>query len=248
MKDLTDAVCYCINLKNRPDRRKLFTDQSALEILPPIHYIDAIAGNSLDVKNDDRIGILTRVQVLTQYRRSHYEIHSKGALGASLSHLKTWKAFLASSANYAIIFEDDAELPPTLSLMVRDCIAQSPPPWDIWLLGWNHGTHDYKATRNDTFKEVIKFVGAHCYLITRKAAKILVENALPIQTHIEHYMCNTAFLYKLKIIRHSLLHIAQIDRTRNISDVRKPEGCPVCIVDDNSEAVKAREAGEHRKN
>jgi hypothetical protein len=61
-------------------------------------------------------------------------------------------------------------------------------------------------------------------------------------------MCNTAFLHKLKIIRHPLLHITQIDRIRNISDVRKPEGCPVCIIDDNSEAVKAREAGEQSKN
>jgi len=58
-------------------------------------------------------------------------------------------------------------------------------------------------------------------------------------------MCNSAFLYKLKIIRHSLLHIAQIDRTRNISDVRKPEGCPVCIVDDRSEATKARELSKN---
>ena len=248
MKDLTDAICYCINLKNRPDRRRLFMNQSALEILPKIHYIDAVAGNTLDVRNDDRIGILTRVQVLTNYRRSHYEIHSKGALGASLSHLKTWKAFLASSADYALIFEDDAELPPTFSFRVRDCLAQSPPPWDIWILGWNHGSHDYKHSHNDTFKEVIKFVGAHCYLITRKAAKILVENALPIETHIEHYMCNTAFLNNLKIIRHPLLHIAQIDRKRNVSDVRKPEGCPVCIVDDNSELIKAREASKSNKN
>jgi len=245
MKDLTDVNCYCINLKNRPDRRRLFMNQSALDLLPQIHYIDAVVGNSLDVKNDDRIGILTRVQVLTHYRRSHYEIHSKGALGASLSHLKTWKAFLASSADYAIIFEDDAELPPTFSLMVRDCIKQSPPPWDIWLLGWNHGTRDHTATRDDTFKEVIQFTGAHCYLISRKAAKILLENALPIETHIEYYMSNTAFLNKLKIIRHSLLHIPQIDRIRNISDVRKPEGCPVCIVDDRSEATKARELSKN---
>ena len=73
MKDLTDVNCYCINLKNRPDRRRLFMNQSALDLLPQIHYIDAVVGNSLDVKNDDRIGILTRVQVLTHYRRSHYE-------------------------------------------------------------------------------------------------------------------------------------------------------------------------------
>ena len=61
-------------------------------------------------------------------------------------------------------------------------------------------------------------------------------------------MSNTALLHQLNIIRHSLLHISQIDRIRNISDVRKPEGCPVCIVDDNSESVKAREANDVDKN
>ena len=64
MKDLTDAVLYCINMKNRPDRRKLFNSQSALQTLPPIQYVDAIQGSKLNVTNDKRIGLQTRIQVL----------------------------------------------------------------------------------------------------------------------------------------------------------------------------------------
>jgi hypothetical protein len=31
-----------------------------------------------------------------------------------------------------------------------------------------------------------------------------------------------------------------MDRVLNISDVRKPEGCPACVVDDKDQANEAR--------
>jgi predicted fused transcriptional regulator/phosphomethylpyrimidine kinase len=62
----------------------------------------------------------------------------------------------------------------------------------------------------------------------------------PIETHIEHFMSNVAYMNNLRIVRNIGFHVAQIDRTRNVSDVRKPEGCPTCIVDDNVQANDAR--------
>ena len=242
MKDLTDAVLYCINMKNRPDRRKLFNSQSALQTLPPIQYVDAIQGSKLNVTNDKRIGLQTRIQVLTQYRRSHYEIHSYGALGASLSHLKAWTEFLKTDSKYALIMEDDADLPTTFSVL--------PSSWDILLLGWNYMPRDRHLHQNTSYREVLQFVGAHCYIVSRKAARALVNEALPIETHVEYYMTNTSFIHHLKILRSIHLQIKQMDRVKNRSDVRKPDGCPVCIVDDKEEATTAREEtlDTHQKN
>ena len=250
MKDLTDAVLYCINMKNRPDRRKLFNSQPALQTLPPIQYVDAIQGSKLNVTNDKRIGLQTRIQVLTQYRRSHYEIHSYGALGASLSHLKAWTEFLKTDSKYALIMEDDADLPTTFSVQVKDCLASLPSSWDILLLGWNYMPRDRHLHQNTSYREVLQFVGAHCYIVSRKAARALVNEALPIETHVEYYMTNTSFIHHLKILRSIHLQIKQMDRVKNRSDVRKPDGCPVCIVDDKEEATTAREEtlDTHQKN
>jgi len=239
MKDLTDTKVYYINLDKRPDRRKQFEGQLALAAMPPVERIPAVHGLSVDIKKDKRIGMNTRVQVVTEYRRSHYEIHSRGAIGASLSHLKVWQAFLKSGAKYALIMEDDAQLPATFALMVKDCAKDLPEHWDAWILGWSHTPVDTGKDASP-FKRILHFIGAHCYILTRKAAQAFVDEALPIETHVEHFMNNVAFLRGLVIVRDIRLHLPQFDRVLNISDVRKPEGCPTCNIDDKHEAMEAR--------
>lgn len=239
MKDLTDTRIFYINLDNRPDRRKIFESQFALSSMPPVQRIPAIQGMSVDVKNNKNIGMNTRVQVITEFRRSHYEIHSRGAIGASLSHLKTWKAFLKTDAKYALILEDDAKLPATFSMMLKDCAINLPSKWDVWILGWTNNPIDVAEDINP-FKRILHFIGAHCYIITRKAAKIFIDNFFPIESHIEHYMNNVALINNLIILRNIRLHVPQFDRKILVSDIRKPIGCPTCNVDDKEEAMEAR--------
>jgi glycosyl transferase family 25 len=242
MKDLTDTRLYYINLDIRKDRREMFESQEALAIMPPVERISAVHGLSVDIKEDPRVGLHAKVQVITEFRRSHYEIHSRGAIGASLSHLKAWQTFLKTDAKYALIMEDDAKLPPTFALMVRDCAKDLPEKWDAWILGWNHTPVDTGKREVNPFRRILHFIGAHCYIITRKAAKAFVEEALPIETHIEHYMNNVAYVRGLIIIRDIRLHLPQVDRILNISDVRKPEGCVACNIDDKEDAMEARRA------
>ena len=210
MKDLTDMKLYYLNLDSRKDRRAHFETQDALAAMPPIERISAIQGSKMNMKKDKTIGVHTRVQLTTSYRRSHYEIHSPGAVGASLSHIKAWKKFLDDGGEYALIMEDDVNLPSTFAFIVRDCIKDLPSEWDIW--------------------------------IRKKAAAILIDEAFPIETHIEHYMSNVALLHGLKIIRNLSIHMSQVDRELNISDIRKPEGCIACNVDDREADVAARRA------
>lgn len=243
MKDLTDVKLYYINLDIRKDRKKQFESQAALAAMPPVERVPAVHGLSLNIQSDKRIGLHTRVQVTTEYRRSHYEIHSRGAVGASFSHIKAWTTFLATGSKYALIMEDDVNLPPTFAMMVKDCMKNLPKQWDIWIMGWNHNPGDVNAKSmhaSNHIREVLHFTGAHCYLLSRNAAKLLCKEAFPIETHIEHYMANVAFIHGLKIIRDVRLHMPQVDRIVNISDVRKPEGCPTCLVDDNETAIHAR--------
>jgi GR25 family glycosyltransferase involved in LPS biosynthesis len=242
MKDLTDTRIYYINLDQRKDRNEQFKAQEALITMPPVERIAGVHGLSVDIKKDKRVGVNTRVQVITEYRRSHYEIHSRGAIGASLSHLKAWKTFLKSGEKYALILEDDVNLPATFSIMVRDCAKDLPANWDVWILGWNHTPVDTGKNGVSPFRRILHFVGAHCYIISRNAAKAFVDEALPIETHVEHYMNNVAFLKGLSIVRDIRLHLPQMNRVLNISDVRKPEGCPACDLDDKDEALEARRA------
>jgi GR25 family glycosyltransferase involved in LPS biosynthesis len=242
MKDLIDTKIYYINLDARKDRKKQFEAQEALKTMPPVERVAGVHGLTVDIKKDKRVGVNTRVHVITEYRRSHYEIHSRGAIGASLSHFKVWQTFLKSGAKYALVLEDDVNLPSTFSMMVKDCAKDLPAKWDVWILGWNHTPVDTGKKEKAPFRRILHFVGAHCYIISREAAKIFVDEMFPIETHIEHYMSNVAFLRGLSIVRDIRLHLPQVDRILNISDVRKPEGCPACHLDDKEEAIEARRA------
>ena len=184
MKDLTDVKLYYINLDIRKDRKAQFESQVALTAMPPIERIPAIHGLSVDVKRNTKVGLHTRVQVATQYRRSHYEIHSRGAIGASYSHYKTWQAFMKTDAKYALIMEDDVNLPATFAMMFKDSVKDLPDKWDIWILGWNHMPVDVDKKEGKSFRQILHFVGAHCYLITRNAVKVLIKEMFPIETHI----------------------------------------------------------------
>ena len=62
----------------------------------------------------------------------------------------------------------------------------------------------------------------------------------PIENHIEYFISNVAFIHGLRIVRDIRLHMPQMDRILNISDVRKPDGCPACILDDKDQAIEAR--------
>jgi hypothetical protein len=55
-------------------------------------------------------------------------------------------------------------------------------------------------------------------------------------------MNNVAYVRGLYIIRDIRLHLPQVDRILNISDVRKPEGCVTCNIDDKEDAMEARRA------
>jgi len=241
MKDLTDVNIYYINLDKRADRKKNFEAQLALAAMPPIQRIPAVHGLSLDTRFDKQIGVHTRVQVITEHRRSHYEIHSRGALGASLSHIKAWKTFVDSGAEYALIIEDDAQLPATFAMMFRDSVKDLPDDWAIWILGWNNKPSDVKSSdKKSNFRQILHFVGAHCYVIKRKAAQTLLQEAYPIENHVEHFMSNVAYLHRLHIVRHLHLYVPQMDRVLTVSDVRKPKGCPTCVVDDKPDEISAR--------
>jgi len=124
--------------------------------------------------------------------------------------------------------------------MVNDSIKDLPAEWDLWILGWNHLPVDVNHKDKNPFRQVLHFVGAHCYILKRETAKIFVKEMFPIETHIEHYMSNVSFIHNLKIVRDIHFHMPQMDRILNISDVRKPEGCPACVVDDKDQANEAR--------
>ena len=142
---------YCITLERRPDRWRRFQDQSGINGLD-LKKFNGVDGKTLDIKNDERVSIYTKRNILSKSRRSHEELDSAGGVGCALSHIAIWQWMVDNNQEVCLIFEDDAIIPPDFTNKVNKynhklecthfrkflagCTAQG---FRLWLLQWAAG-------------------------------------------------------------------------------------------------------------
>ena len=241
--DIFNMPTYVINMKERKDRWARFIQQPAVHLLKGLKHLTAINGKKLDARNDTRISIRTRLNVLRNYRRSHYEIATMGAVGASLSHIDAWKKFLKSRAKYCLILEDDAILTETALYDVNQLSSTLPTDWGIWLLGCYKPTCVFEHMNAKPWNRIYNFTAAHAYILSRGAAIELLKDAIPIESHIDHYMSDVAVVKDITIVQHPSVHVEFLNSlpsfnspTRMLdsnTSQHKKNGCPMCKVPDD---------------
>jgi glycosyl transferase, family 25 len=202
---------YVINLDRSPHRfehmQKIFQPTGF-----QIERIKAVDGNQLTEK---QIRVLVDQDFYAHFLKGFHL--GKGAIGCSLSHIKTWKKFLQSKHAFALICEDDISFDPQelknvlKKLMIRTemfdlCTLEllerrSGAPLKIAALG-DHNLVLYFKTIMDS----------GCYLINRKAAAHLLEKALPIKMPLDVYFTRAWELdIKFTGIEPRIVH--QVERT-----------------------------------
>jgi len=241
--DIFNIPTYVVSMKEREDRWKRFTDQPAVGMLKRIKRSMAVNGKKLDPLNDRRISVRTRLNIFRNYRRSHHEIATMGAVGCSLSHIEIWKKFLKSGANYCLVMEDDAILTETILNSINELIPSLPREWGIWLLGCYKPNLVHEAMDSKPWNRIYNFTASHAYLMTRAAAKICLDDATPIESHIDHYMSNISILKNNLIVQRPDIHIEFFKKERveksptttvdSNTSQHKKNGCPVCKVPDD---------------
>lgn len=165
---------FVINLKGatgRWDYMSKALDEAGLDYT----RIDAVLGKNLEEPieafNEGRFNILTGKH------------KSYGEIGCYLSHIKALKTFLKSDLDYALILEDDVNLPNHLPELIAEAITHHQ-HWDILRLSSSRDGQYIKIS-NMSFgsnlvynTRVLKNTGA--YVINRKAAQACVDKMLPM--------------------------------------------------------------------
>lgn len=236
---MSEVHVYCINLRKRVDRWRRFASQSAVQDIQQ-HFkferVDAVVGKDIDIQNDKRISIRTKRNILHQKRRDHEDLDSPGAIGCYLSHAQLWKRFLETNEEYCIILEDDALLPDDFvarfkiamdslkKLPMRDAV--------LWQLSRPHTVGLRNALEEDTliftdgwaYDVVCPTTG---YVLFRKSAQILLENAFPIDGHVDMYMRRCTQIGVLKTVHYKNLMLSQIAVKRGDTDIQLAT-CELC--------------------
>jgi len=222
---------FCITLERRKDRWKRFQDQSGIDGLDVKRFI-GVDGKTIDLDNDNRVTTLTKRNIITKSRRSHEELDSIGGVGCALSHIAVWQWLADSDHEMALVFEDDAVVPPNFVKRANECIGESmilkdPKNWDVWLLG---GTWDdlTKIPGESVVFRIGSYVLFHAYVITKRAAKILLKDVYPIHSHIDIWVSVYSYLNDIRIVGCTKLMLKQNNTVK--TDIQSEKGCKICNI------------------
>jgi len=146
-------------------------------------FIDAVFYINLESRPDRNHHFLDEVQKLCDSEKVHRidAVKNKnGALGCTLSHIKTLETFLENTVwNTCMVFEDD------FTFRSSDCehnntllrsVFQNFPDWDCCMLA--AGTHGLQVwnTPHGQIKKVLTAQTSSGYCVTRKFAPSLLAN------------------------------------------------------------------------
>ena len=236
---------YCINLKSRADRWERFFQQPGFQELIqkyPWERFDAIDGKTIDIEKDTRVSLRTRRNIMYKKRRDHEDLDSAGGVGCYLSHYTVWTKIIAQPEEYGLVFEDDALIPLGFvqqletAFLEYQALEEKAKP-DVWTL-----SVPFNRTMMDAVNNTVAFnFGDWNYSVnapntaniyTKKAVKILVDNAFPIDGHVDFFMFRCAQLGLIVYAQYQKLWVRQVSLKKkgivdsNIQGVK----CDVCNI------------------
>jgi len=222
---------YCITLERRSDRWKRFQDQPGLNGLHVKRFV-GVDGKTLDIKTERRVTTLTKKNIMTKTRRSHEELDSIGGVGCALSHIAVWQNMVDNNQDICLIFEDDAVVPPNFVQLANECIQQSAilqntKAWDMWLLGGKWDDLSSIPGENGVIR-VGAFLLFHAYVLTRRAAMQLLQDAYPIHAHIDAWVSIYAYMNDMRLVGAQHLILKQNERVK--TDIQSDDECKLCNI------------------
>lgn len=240
--DIFHTPVYVINMKARADRWKAFMEQDPATRALQIKRFNAVNGKALNYLRDKRIAPYTRINIMRNDRRTHREVATLGAVGASMSHATIWRRLVSSGAPYAVIMEDDARFTFAQLQAINVAAKTIPSTAQIWLLGLYKPNMQREPLHGGPWSRVHSFTAAHAYVITREAAKKLLEQVYPIDMHIDHYMSIMSVLYDIPMLIHEDVFIpfggiiklgSKTTAIESNTSQHKKDGCSACHVPDH---------------
>jgi glycosyl transferase family 25 len=232
---INEIPAFCITLGRRVDRWKRFQDQPGSRELPHIKRFLGVDGKTLNIKDDERVALATKRNVLAKVRRSHEELDSVGGVGCALSHIAIWEWLAASEHDKVMVFEDDAVVPAGFVRNANAIISSSPvlcgSSWDLLLLGGSWA--DVKPIQGeDKVQYISGFFGLYGYVITKKGAQALLKEVYPIHCHIDIWITLYKGIHGFNIVGSRAFGISHQDLK---TEIQSDKECRICNISNDFE-------------
>lgn len=123
------------------------------------------------------------------YRRKHGKAPVLGELGCYLSHVKAMELFLAGSAEFALVLEDDVIVHDGLPAVLQGLMAHAA-RWDMVKLSAVHSGTPMPvlevAPGHHLAVMLSRCTGSSAYLVNRRAAQAYARGLLPMSLPYDH--------------------------------------------------------------
>jgi glycosyl transferase family 25 len=177
---------FLINLGRRPDRLAAMTEQlGALEVpFTRIEAVDAQACRGAALDEDFVRGPLGEL--------------SRGDKACTLSHMKALEIFLETGKSHGLILEDDVALSPRCGSVLRNeswlpagmvvvKLERFGPPGQRVVVA---GPRIAAGTDCHIARLASKHCGAAAYIVSRAAARMILDTARPLSLPVDHLLFN----------------------------------------------------------
>jgi GR25 family glycosyltransferase involved in LPS biosynthesis len=177
---------YCITLNRTDPQRALNAFQQIKKLGFDVQFADGVNVKSKPLAELASLLTPRAYWELKNGREVHEALSGTGSVGCYLAHLNLWKKCAAGTEPIAI-FEDDIYFRTnafeTLPAVLREAEEMD---YDILRLSYNPTTNGSPASAH--LSHVVKGWGGSAYILTPKAASVLVKDAMPMNMHCDYYM------------------------------------------------------------
>lgn len=191
---------FVINLE-RAERRRKYIVKHLTSLGIDFKIINAIDGNNLTENDIHKYADIERV------KQSPYWL-TKGAIACALSHRLAYQELISENEDYALIIEDDVQLPKNINTILEE-IGNAMTTRDVTLLYYTSFTPTFFSTIGQKKlsigglyypMEIHKPTTAAAYIIGKDAASKLISKILPIRVaadcwgHFYEWECFESFM------------------------------------------------------
>ncbi len=196
-----EAVCITLDPQN-PDRAQRALSEIRKLGFKHSSFFEGVRGAKF---SDDELKRLMTPRAYFELRNGRY-VHEAfsgvGSVGCYLAHINAWKK-CASSGEPLAIFEDDYVAKEGSKEIIEKALKESKiRGFDILRLQHrrnpDYGENVEQIRGSKNIIRIIRTEGTCAYIITPRAAQILLMNAFPLDVQVDHYLDMGCFYNNLE--------------------------------------------------
>lgn len=177
---------FVICLERKAKERCDVNMQSILDVFPLAVRTHAVDAAAIGV-NDPRVSYYARYHIQNNIETDSMHMGSMGAVGCALSHIGLWKRCVKLNEPVVIV-EDDMYLTASRQRRIKKAVSQIPKDCDFAGIMYVPTLKIITKKTRQWCDVETSYAGTQLYYLTPRGACILLQNALPVVVHIDHYI------------------------------------------------------------